>query len=106
METTAARRRRCKRSKEAIEALLTEYAASGMTIVGFCAAKEIAPGSFHKWQSRYKEQQQKPEEPSSGFAELQVLPSVDYAGTALFAEVRGIRIFQPVTAAYLKELLS
>jgi len=35
---------------------------------------------------------------------LQITSS--FSGIALFAEVKGIRIYQPVTAAYLKELLA
>jgi hypothetical protein len=106
METTALRRRRPKHSKEAIAELLSEFSGSGMTIAAFCAAKDIAPGSFHKWQSKCKAQYQNPAEPVAGFAELQVVPSADYVAAALFAEVKGIRIFQPVAASYLKELLS
>lgn len=40
--------------------------------------------------------------PSPGFAEVMVRSTL--AGT-LFAEVNGIRIYQPVNASFLKELL-
>ena len=43
------------------------------------------------------------QEGSSGFTAVQIKGSVD--SDSLFAEVRGIKIYQPVTASYLKELL-
>jgi len=106
MDTTTLRLRRPRRSKEMIAELLIEYSGSGMTVAAFCAAKDIALSSFHKWQSKYKEQYQKPEEPVAGFAELQVVSSCVHPASSLFAEVNGIRIFQPVAATYLKELIS
>jgi hypothetical protein len=60
----------------------------------------IGKATFHKWQSRYKSKTGKQAE-AAGFATLQVSSSI-----ALFAEVKGIKIYQPVNAAYLKELAS
>jgi transposase-like protein len=41
----------------------------------------------------------------AGFAELQIVqPSAPAAKAVLYAEVRSIKIYQPVTASYIKEL--
>jgi hypothetical protein len=40
-----------------------------------------------------------------GFTRLQINPSLPVTNQGLFAEVGSIKIYQPVAAAYLKELL-
>ena len=86
------------RGEAAIIRLLQEQVQSGQSIKSFCAAQGIAEGTFHNWKQRYGVG----EVPASGgFATLQVMPE-----PGLFAMVGGIKIYQPVSAAYLKELVS
>ena len=87
---------RTRRSQAEILRLLSEFSKANVSVKEFCITHNISKASFHKWQSRHKRK-----EPMRGFVPLEVRSSV-----ALFAEVKGIKIYQPVTAAYLKELLA
>jgi len=85
------------RGKAAILKLLQEQTQSRQSIKSFCAAHGISNGTFHNWKHKYGSGiTQEP----VGFATLQVIPE-----PGLFAMVGNIRIYQPVSAAYLKELL-
>jgi len=87
------------RGRAAIAKLLQEQVESGQDMKSFCAGRGIAEGTFHNWKHRYGARGTAAS--SAGFATLQVLPD-----PGLFAMVGGIRIYQPVSAAYLKELVS
>jgi hypothetical protein len=98
MEEKKAKAARKYRGKAAILKLLQEQIQSGQNIKSFCAEHGIAEGTFHNWKQRYGGG----EIPAStGFATFQLMPD-----PGLFAMVGGIKIYQPVSAAYLKELLS
>jgi len=85
------------RGQTAIVKLLQEQSQSGQSIKSFCAIHGIAEGTFHNWKHRYGgEVDTRP-----GFATVQIIPE-----PGLFAAVGGIKIYQPVSAAYLKELLA
>lgn len=84
------------RGKADILKLLQEQARSGQSIKSFCAAHGIAEGTFHNWKHRYVE-----EVPATAsFAPIQIMQE-----PGLFAMVGNVKIYQPVSAAYLKELL-
>lgn len=85
------------RNKTEIHRLLREQVSSGLSIGRFCASHQIPEGSFHNWRRKY----QAADPGSDGFMHVQIAPS-QHAG--LFAEVGNIKIYQPVSAAYLKEL--
>ena len=91
--------RRPRKTQEQIAEILKKFTSSGSTVKQFCKEQQIVPGTFHKWQSRRKGTALK-KSVGAGFAQIQVNPPVGN----LFAEVKGIRIYQPVSAAYLKEL--
>jgi hypothetical protein len=87
------------RSEAEISRLLQEQADSGQSVKTFCALNKIQEGSFYRWRNKHS----KIDSPSSpsGFAALQIIPE-----PVLFAAVGSIRIYQSVSAAYLKELVS
>lgn len=85
------------RGQTAIVKLLQEQSQSGQSIKSFCASHGIAEGTFHNWKHRYGGEV----DPRPGFAAVQLI-----AEPGLFAIVGGIKIYQPVSAAYLKELQS
>lgn len=95
MEVISAARRRLFRSKSAILDLLREQQQSGLSIQAFCTQHSIPSGSFHNWKKKYDDTG------SSAFTSVQISPSA-----ILFAEVNGIKLYQPVSAVYLKELAS
>jgi len=92
---------RSRRSIPQIHELLKQFAESKISVADFCKSNRIDKGTFYKWQSRYKHiVPLKTERP--GFADVRIIPS---SSPALFAEVGVIKIFQPVAASYLKELV-
>jgi len=99
MEEKLAPKVRRFRGKGEILRLLQEYSKSGQTIKNFCALRNISPGTFHRW--KHENSETDPTSDPVGFAPLQILPE-----PGLFAAVGAIRIYQPVSAAYLKELVS
>lgn len=101
MEQQQISSRRNRRTREQIENLLAEFSKANQTVKQFCQANNIIAGTFHKWQARSKGKTfRKPG--GSGFAPVVVKSS----STGLFAEVKGIRLYQPVSAVFLKELLA
>ena len=97
-------RRRAGRSSREIKELLQSFEQSGDDIKSFCQAYNIGVSTLQKWKSRYGKKEGTPviEE---GFVSLQISPAAGDTKEGLFAEVRGIKLYQPVAASYLKELL-
>ena len=93
--------KRTRRTAAEIKQLLEEFKHSGFNAADFCKSIGISEGVFYKWRSRYAE---KPALEQNGFVNLRAL-SVPGNEPGLFAEVNGIRIYQAVSAQYLKELL-
>ena len=89
------------RSKQEIERLLKEHAQSGLSIKSFCADLHISDGTFYHWKKKFSKHTRGIG--GTGFAPIEIVPS---PCNTLFAEVGNIKIYQPVSAAYLKELLA
>lgn len=93
---------RSRRNRQQILELLSEFENSTMSVTDFCNLHKISKGAFQQWKVRHGKRQSK----QAGFAQLQVSVPVGKHAEGLFAEVKGIKIYQPVAAAYLKELLA
>jgi hypothetical protein len=93
-----------KRTRQEMAQLLREYDKSqGMTAKDFCRKHQISEGAFY---SARKRQRSKNEEPQkSGFIAMQPSAGKERSGV-LFAEVKGIKLYQAVPAEYLKTLAS
>ena len=89
--------RRSRRTAKEIKELLELFDSSGMSAKQFCTANGFSETVFYKWRGRYRAVEEK-----NGFVPLQVAAS---ESPGLFAEVNGIRIYQAVSASFLKELL-
>jgi hypothetical protein len=101
MESTAdSKTSKVFRGKQEIERLLIEHAQSGLSVKAFCASHHISYGTFYHWKEKFSKGSSKEK---VGFAPIEIVPS---ASNGLFAEVGRIKIYQPVSAAYLKELLA
>lgn len=101
MESASRKKAKVFRSKQEIERILKEHAQSDLSVKAFCAGLHIAEGTFYNWKQKYSKGCGATGK--VGFTPIEIVPSV---GNGLFAEVRSIRIYQPVSAAYLKELLA
>ena len=100
MDSKTDKKVRIFRKREAILEILNEQKNSSLSIKTFCERNNLASASFHNWKKRYgNDGTARP-----GFTKLQI--TAPAAGSVLFAEVYGIKIYQPVSAAYLKEFLS
>ena len=104
MEKPVAKKIRVFRSEETILNILAEYKKSGLSIKAFCIENSIASATFHNWKKKYSKRTVKPAKPT-GFSALQIT-SPPAVAEPLFAAVKEIKIYQWVTAAYLKELLA
>jgi hypothetical protein len=104
----AKRKTAVRRTRKQIIKLLKDYnSREGMTIVEFCKLNDINKSNFYNWQKCYAIKESKPGKPK-GFVPLQVThpsPSSDIV-PSLFAEVKGVRLYQVVSSEYLKALLS
>jgi hypothetical protein len=109
IQKTAVRHRR---SGQQVQELLELFAKSNLSVKDFCRQHSISRANFHKWKSRYKSKPDGKEKilglpvRQAGFATLDVVSSLHATVPGLFAEVKGIRIYQPVSASFLKELLA
>ena len=104
MEQSITKPRKTRRTHSEILVLLDEFENSNIGIPEFCSTHDICKATFHKWCSRYKGKPGKQVEPN-GFSTLKITTENNCDTAILFAEVRGIKIYQPVTASYLKELV-
>jgi Transposase len=96
-----------RRSRQQILQLLKEFDSKGLTITQFCELHHIQKSNFYKWQKRYGSKQTQNSAPKGFLAVELTSPAAAPCPTApaLFAEVNGIRLYQPVSALYLKTLL-
>ena len=94
--------KRTRRTSGEIKKLLEAFLQSGMAVKDFCVLHNIPHVLFSKWRSRYVN---KPAATENNFVLLHK-NSDEKNGAMLFAEVKGIRIYQAVAASYLKELIA
>lgn len=92
-----------RRTIDQILVLLDEFENGDVSLTEFCSTHDICKATYHKWCSRYKNKKEKQGE-LNGFTTLQITTPKNSNTAVLFAELRGIKIYQPVTASYLKEL--
>ena len=98
--------KRSRRSSGEIKLLLEKFDSSGLSAKEFCKTHNISEGGFYKWKARHKNKSKQTQK-SGGFAPVHIMPSASInKDTGLFAEVGEIKIYQPVNASFLKELLS
>jgi hypothetical protein len=100
VEQQAQRSRKQRRSKAQIIEMLDRFEKSGITVTAFCKQYKVGTKSFYRWQNRYGTASVQADK--VGFATVDI--AID-SSAALFAEVKGIKIFQAVSPSFLKELL-
>ena len=94
-----------RRSAGQIRKLISEFKQSGLSVKEFSSLHNISRASFHNWQSKYGTVKTK-RASEVGFARLEITPPLQTSAQILFAEVSGIKLYQPVEASYLKKLRS
>jgi transposase-like protein len=101
MEADQNKRRR--RTSIEIKKSLEVFRQSGLSVKAFCKLHNISEAGFYKWRKRYADHA--PLKKNS-FIVLKPQPILAAAEPALFAEIKGIKLYQAVEASYLKELLA
>lgn len=93
---------KARRSSEDIQGVIADFEKSGMSAKSFCRLHQIRRTYFERWLLRYGGKR-----PAKGFVPVSTPESspVKQPG-GLFAEYRGIKIYQKVDPSYLKSLLS
>lgn len=96
--------RTARRSKQQLLELLAEYDKTrGMSIKDFCKLHKVTEGSFYTARKRHRSVTVAKKQ-SSGFIAIK-RPAFDQPVATLFAEVKGIKFYQPVPVDYLKALI-
>ena len=103
MEVEVAKPSGVQRSKEEIISILEECRKSGKSVKEFAKSRGIHEATYYNWRNKYLGKQGK--EKRADFAKLKINPTPATHASVLFAEVRGIKVYQPVAAAFLKELM-
>jgi hypothetical protein len=106
MEQTEKKAIQTRRSREQILQTLSEYEKKhGLTIKEFCKLQTISEAAFYSCRSRYRSSKSLSKNKQAGFITIAEPPAIE-SGNMLFAEVKGIKIYQAVPASYLKALVS
>jgi hypothetical protein len=92
-----------RRTSAEIRSVISEYESSGMSPKGFCKLHQLKKAYFSRWLARYGSRKS-----PKGFVPVAMVSDAPSAkGTGgLFAEYRGIKIYQKVDPSYLKSLVS
>lgn len=75
-----------------------------MTVKAFCKLHQISEGSFYSARKRYRSSVTSLSK-QSGFIAIAPPVALKESGSGLFAEVKGIKLYQAVPADYLKALI-
>lgn len=86
--------------------IVSRYPSSGKTVLQYCAANKIKEKTFYYWLRKYRKTN------ATVLSKPTILPinidSISIPGECqpLFAELLGIKIYQPVPAEYLLTLIN
>ena len=94
-----------RHTRDQLKEIMVQYDKErGLTIKEFCKLHGISEGSFYSARRERQHSLTKSTQKNRGF--IAIHPSVAQSPATLFAEVRGIKIYQMVPAEYLKTLES
>jgi hypothetical protein len=93
-----------RRNKAQMLELLQEFDKDhGLSVKEFCTLHQITEGAFYAARKRNRSKSKSKQKPS-GFITI-AQPLSKGSSAVLFAEVNGIRLYQAVSADYLKALM-
>lgn len=101
-----------RQTEQQIINLLNKYSGSDINAIDFCKKHSIVKGTFYAWKKKYQHKIN-PTDKAIGFVPLTISVSEQSScdeECVLFAEVivesgKSIKLFQQMSAAYLKELI-
>jgi hypothetical protein len=106
MHTKNKQATRGRYSTDQIISLLDQFDKGNVSLKKFCSDHGISEATMYNWRKRFLDRKVNK---GGNFIEIiQTKPDVEIPDSTggLFAEVQGISIYQPVSAAYLKALIS
>lgn len=95
---------RPKRNVEEMQYLISEQAASDLTVKQFCKEHQLSEAVFYYWQKKLKGEKPRGVA-SAGFKEIAVNAGNNAFSEQLFAEYKGIRFYQEPSVSFLKQLI-
>ncbi|PWV44392.1 hypothetical protein [Chitinophaga sp. S165] len=95
-----------KQKSERMSKLVRDYKSSGLTIKQYCIANKIKEKTFYYWLKKYKSADIIPAMPSIIPIDISAVNTEHNEAPALFAELRGLKLYQAVPAEYLLALLN
>ncbi len=98
------KRAQSRSEQEIFEAIEEFERAGNISIKEFAEMHQVSEATFYKWQKRYRAKGSIKNE-LQGFIPVSVAVERTGQEGQLFAEFRGIKLYQWVEPAYLKELL-
>lgn len=93
------------RKQQMLELLGKYDKKSGMTVKAFCKLHQISEGSYYYYLGRKRRRSSVTSIKKSGFIAI-AQPVGKEPVSSLFAEVKGIKLYQAVPADYLKALIA
>lgn len=85
--------------------LISQQMNTGRSIKSFCNQHNIQPSNWFYWQKKYQQRQSDSNIEDSNFTLLQLTPDLLAPQDGLFAEYKGIKLYRPVSASFLRELI-
>jgi hypothetical protein len=96
--------KRPRRSTKEVQELIQQYEKSGLSAKQFCKVHGLREAGFYKLRNRYHNKIKTKQKP--GFIPVGICSApTATVQSSLFCEVKGIKIYQPVSATFLKELI-
>lgn len=99
-QTTATNRpHHGRRSNQEITEIINEYEASGFSLHEYCDYKGLNPDTLQSWLHRQRNKENHP--PSFAMVTLKDEPE----DQELFAEYKGFKFYQPLSAEFIKTVI-
>jgi len=92
--------------EEYMFSLISEQLNSGRSVKSFCDQHNIQSSNWFYWQKKYQQHQASSNGNESSFTLLQITPDlITPDDSVIFAEYKGIKLYQQVSASFLRELI-
>lgn len=97
--------KRSRRSSKQVQELIQQYEQSGLGVKQFCQMHGLSAAGFYKMRNRYQNKAKVKAKTSFIPVALTSTSTTSSRPASLFCEVKGIKIYQVVSATFLKELI-
>ncbi|WP_143151019.1 IS66 family insertion sequence element accessory protein TnpA [Chitinophaga sancti] len=86
--------------------LISEQVNTGRSVKSICDQHNIQSSNWFYWQKKYHQRQISSNGDESSFTLLQITPDlITPNDPGIFAEYKGIKLYQQVSASFLRELI-